>query len=104
MSDKAYMKHVQTGEVFEMRLGTPPLCRAVWDKNGEEHVFIDDRLTPYDPEEAWEDVPSGHVGQGNNGLFVAVVDAGGVSFSGVPSERTRTITRDGKLVVQRRKS
>ena len=48
--DKTYVKHVKTGEVFEVIHGSPPLCRAVWDKNGEEHVFIDDMLTPYDPD------------------------------------------------------
>ena len=99
MSDKIYVKHVQTGEVFEFD-EEGLTCQCVYDKHGEKRVFKREMLIPYEPEEAWEDAPMVAVDNG-----VLKVKASGIlsEFLPVPSPYTRTITRDGKLVVQRRR-
>lgn len=63
METKTYVKHVKTGEVFEVEYEGNKFL-TTWDDKGEKRVFKRDVLTPY----------------------------------------TRTIIRDGKLVVQRRKT
>lgn len=102
MNGKIYVKHIKTGEVFEV-IGANGLNADetyVEDKNHERRMFATSVLTPYDPEEAWEDAPGHCFHQSNEGLLVQRYD---FNWHPVPSPYTRTITRNGKLVVQRKK-
>jgi hypothetical protein len=103
MSEKAYVKHVKTGEVFEVDFRGDDYC-SMWDDKGEQRVFKREMLTPYEPEEAWEDCVAGDVGHTGGYLKVWVMKNGKPEQLHVPSPYTRTITRDGKLVVQRRRA
>lgn len=102
MSEKTYVKHVKTGEVFEVKERFEKDSSTVWDEKGELRVFKDNMLTPYEPEEAWEDANEESVRQSSGFLEVYVYTPD--TWFPVPSHYTRTITRDGKLVVQRRKA
>lgn len=56
MSEKTYVRHVKTGEVFELHLEFPDVSH-VFDGNGERRVFKREMLTPYDPEEPLSLIP-----------------------------------------------
>lgn len=101
MSEKTYVKHIENGEVLE--LISKGLSRTeCFDKHGEYRIFKNEVLTPYEPEEAWEDVPREHLDQPKeSGLYVFLPNDR--IWIPVPSDRGRTTTRNGKLVVQRRK-
>lgn len=102
MSDKTYVKHVKTGEVFEV-IDANYLNddeTYVEDKNYERRMFATSALIPYDPEEVWEDANMATSQSSKGYLEVHVPNR---DWHPVPSPYTRTITRDGKLVVQRRK-
>lgn len=102
MNDKTYVKHVKTGEVFE--LGSKgDSYHYVYDNDGEYRMFKNEMLTPYEPDDAWEDCRLGSVRQIFEGLEAYVLIGNAYQWKPVPSEFARTITRDGKLVVQRRK-
>lgn len=103
METKTYVKHVKTGEVFEVEYEGNKFL-TTWDDKGEKRIFKTEMLAPYEPEEAWEDVPNHLIQQDWNGLYVIFHKDGFTTYSYVPSEQTRTIIRDGKLVVQRRKT
>lgn len=101
MSDqKTYVKHVKTGEVFEVKSVFHDVMDT-YDDHGEVRVFKREVLTPYDPEEAWEDCSANQVSHGLSGLIVCTEKEGWQSAN---SYYGRVITRDGKLVVQRRKT
>lgn len=100
MSDKTYVKHIKTGEVFEVAESYGTQNSAVYDDRGEGRLFKREVLVPYDePEVAWEDVPGPAVSHYDGYLAVWYRR----NWQPVPSDYTRTIIRDGKLVVQRRK-